>query len=87
MAEGPKSVEYTIHVGFLSKELKALCSLDEHINAINGPEDSSSFLLEVSSFLKELGNNINHYVILSSNYLIMISLSFVHKMIGLLLPM
>lgn len=55
VAEGPKSVEYTKLVDFLSKELKTLCSLDEHVNAIHGPEDSSSFLLEVSSFLKELG--------------------------------
>ncbi|KAG8278216.1 Protein fam98a [Homalodisca vitripennis] len=55
IAEGPKSVEYTRLVEWLSKELKFLCSLDEHVNAITSADDSSSFLLEVSSFLKELG--------------------------------
>nr|CAD7428349.1 unnamed protein product [Timema monikensis] len=52
---GPKSVEYTALVEWLSKELKSLCKMEEHVNAIMSPEDSSSFLLEVSSFLKELG--------------------------------
>lgn len=52
---GPKSVEYTGLVEWLSKELKTLCKLDEHVNAISSAEDSSSFLLELSSFLKELG--------------------------------
>lgn len=46
---------YTQLVEWLSKELKVLCSLDEYVNQITGPEDSSSFLLELSSFLKELG--------------------------------
>ncbi|XP_021931473.1 protein FAM98A-like isoform X2 [Zootermopsis nevadensis] len=52
---GPKSVEYTGLVEWLSKELKTLCKLDEHVNAVSSAEDSSSFLLELSSFLKELG--------------------------------
>ncbi|XP_063229367.1 protein FAM98A [Bacillus rossius redtenbacheri] len=52
---GPKSVEYTELVEWLSKELKVLCKLEEHVNAISSPDDSSSFLLEVSSFLKEIG--------------------------------
>lgn len=57
VAEGPKSIEYSRLVEWLSKELKFLCSLDEHVNAIISSEDSSSFLLEVSSFLKELGKH------------------------------
>jgi hypothetical protein len=52
---GPKSLEYTGLVEWLSKELKTFCKLDEHVNAISSSEDSSSFLLELSSFLKELG--------------------------------
>ncbi|XP_071450328.1 protein FAM98B [Hetaerina americana] len=52
---GPKSIEYTELVSWLSNELKTLCKLEEHINAITSPEDSSSFVMEVSSFLKELG--------------------------------
>ncbi|XP_039278746.1 protein FAM98A [Nilaparvata lugens] len=55
VAEGPKSVTYTKLVEWLSKELQVLCNLDEHVNQITSPEDSSSFLLEVSSFLKEIG--------------------------------
>lgn len=56
IAEGPKSVPYTQLVEWLTKELQFLYSLDEHVNAISSPDDSSSFLLELSSFLKEIGN-------------------------------
>ncbi|XP_046399941.1 uncharacterized protein LOC124166455 [Ischnura elegans] len=52
---GPKSIEYTELVSWLSNELKTLCNLEEHVNAITSPDDSSSFIMEVSSFLKELG--------------------------------
>ncbi|XP_067011250.1 protein FAM98B [Anabrus simplex] len=52
---GPKSVEFTGLVEWISKELKSLCQLEEHVNAISTAEDSSAFLLELSSFLKELG--------------------------------
>ncbi|RZF34699.1 hypothetical protein LSTR_LSTR002781 [Laodelphax striatellus] len=55
VTEGSKSVTYTKLVEWLSKELQVLCNLDEHVNQITCPEDSSSFLLEVSSFLKEVG--------------------------------
>lgn len=51
---GPKNVEYTKLISFLSNELRSICNIDEHVNAINSPEDSSTFLLELSSFLKEL---------------------------------
>lgn len=52
---GPKSAEYTGLIHEMSEELKSLCSLDESVNATEGPDDASSFLLELSSFLKELG--------------------------------
>uniref|UniRef100_T1JGC5 Protein FAM98A n=1 Tax=Strigamia maritima TaxID=126957 RepID=T1JGC5_STRMM len=52
--EGAKSVEYTKLIEWLSMELKVLSKLDDQVNAITTPEDSSSFVLEVSSFLKEL---------------------------------
>ncbi|KAK7576011.1 hypothetical protein V9T40_012297 [Parthenolecanium corni] len=55
VAEGPKSIPYTQLVEWLTKELQFLYSLDEHVNAISSPDDSSSFLLELSSFLKEIG--------------------------------
>ncbi|GFQ64706.1 protein FAM98A, partial [Trichonephila clavata] len=51
---GPKSIVFTQLIEWLSKELQAICGLDSCVNAITDPEDSSSFLLEVSSFLKEL---------------------------------
>jgi len=57
---GPKSVEYTGLVEWLSKELQTLCKLDEHVNAVSSAEDSSSFLLELSSFLKELGKYVEN---------------------------
>ncbi|GLG94523.1 Uncharacterized protein GBIM_01726 [Gryllus bimaculatus] len=52
---GPKSIEFSQLIEWISKELKTLCSLEEHVNAITSADDSSSFLLELSSFLKELG--------------------------------
>lgn len=52
---GPKSSDYTQLVSLLAKELKTLCNIDEEVNAITNPEDSITFLMELSSFLKELG--------------------------------
>ncbi|KAI8433510.1 hypothetical protein MSG28_015542 [Choristoneura fumiferana] len=52
---GPKSLEYTKLVHILAEDLKKLCNLEETVNMMNDPDESSSFLLELSSFLKELG--------------------------------
>lgn len=52
---GPKSLEFTKLVHILSEELKGLCNLEETVNMMNDPDESSSFLLELSSFLRELG--------------------------------
>lgn len=52
---GAKSLDFTKLVHILAEELKNLCHLEETVNMINDPDDSSSFLLELSSFLKELG--------------------------------
>ncbi|KAJ2943101.1 hypothetical protein O0L34_g18791 [Tuta absoluta] len=52
---GHKSLEYTKLVHILAEELKTLCNLEETVNVMNDPDESSSFLLELSSFLKELG--------------------------------
>ncbi|GAB6022434.1 hypothetical protein CHUAL_006547 [Chamberlinius hualienensis] len=62
---GPKSVEFTQLVEWFSKELRSLCMLDDNVNAITSPDDSGSFLLEVSSFLKEL--NCPHETLLKNN--------------------
>lgn len=52
---GPKSLEYTKLVHILAEEIKQLCNLEESVTMMNHPDESSSFLLELSSFLKELG--------------------------------
>ncbi|XP_053620773.1 protein FAM98A [Plodia interpunctella] len=52
---GVKSLEFTKLVHILAAELKQLCRLEETINVISDPEESVAFLLELSSFLKELG--------------------------------
>ncbi|XP_014249690.1 protein FAM98A-like [Cimex lectularius] len=55
VAEGPLSPQYTECVEWMTKELKFLYCLDEHVNAITSSEDVPSFLMEITSFLKELG--------------------------------
>lgn len=52
---GPKSVEFTTLIAWLSDQLVSFCELDERVHATTCPEDASSFLLELSLFLKELG--------------------------------
>ncbi|XP_041985972.1 protein FAM98A isoform X2 [Aricia agestis] len=52
---GPKSLEYTKLVHILAEELKKLCKLEETVSMMDNPDESSSFLLELSSFLKEIG--------------------------------
>lgn len=52
---GPKSLEFTKLVHILAEELKKLLHLEETVNMMNDADESSSFLLELSSFLKELG--------------------------------
>ncbi len=51
---GHRNAEYTRLVAWLCKEIGSLGGLDEVVNPINDPEDSSHFLLELSSFLTEL---------------------------------
>lgn len=52
---GPKDIQYTNIVSYATDELRSLCNIDEKVNPISSPEDSISFLMELSSFLKELG--------------------------------
>ncbi|XP_001943023.1 protein FAM98A [Acyrthosiphon pisum] len=56
---GPKSIKYTQLVEWITKEIQILLGLEEHVNSISSEADSSSFLLEVSSFLKESGCSYN----------------------------
>ncbi|KAJ3661476.1 hypothetical protein Zmor_005886 [Zophobas morio] len=54
LEEGAKSIEYTKLVNFLTNELRTLLNIDEQVNPITSPEDAVAFIMEVSSFLKEL---------------------------------
>ncbi|KAJ8936859.1 hypothetical protein NQ318_012822 [Aromia moschata] len=51
---GPKNVEYTQLVNFLTNEIRTLLAIDEEVNAVTSPEDSVAFVMEITSFLKEL---------------------------------
>lgn len=55
VAGGAESHHYTSLVSWISKELQYFLKLDDHINATQSVEDLDSFLIEVSTFLKELG--------------------------------
>ena len=52
---GPKSVEFAGLVAWIAEQISLLSKLDESVHPTTSQEDSSSFLLELSSFLKELG--------------------------------
>lgn len=52
---GPKSVEFTGLVAWIAEQISLLSKLDESVHSTTSQEDASSFLLELSSFLKELG--------------------------------
>ncbi|KAK9881570.1 hypothetical protein WA026_016445 [Henosepilachna vigintioctopunctata] len=51
---GSKNIEYTKLVHYLTTQLRAVSNIDEEVNFITSPEDSASFVIEISSFLKEL---------------------------------
>lgn len=55
ITEGAKSVAFTQLVEWATKEIQVLYSLDDHVNAIATPDDSSAFLLELGGFLREVG--------------------------------
>ncbi|XP_076619680.1 protein FAM98A [Colletes latitarsis] len=55
LKQGPKSPEFTKLVAWLANEIAVLYDMDETVHATMSSDDSSSFLLELSCFLKELG--------------------------------
>ncbi|XP_066587317.1 protein FAM98A [Prorops nasuta] len=55
LKNGSKSVEFTELVAWLSEQLASFNHIDETIHPISSPDESSTFLLELSFFLKELG--------------------------------
>lgn len=77
---GAKSVEFTRLISWLANEIGEYTNIEERINATNSADDSSSFLLELSSFLKELGcvndklmtGNVNQRLIDKQDKLVLI---------------
>lgn len=77
---GAKSVEFTRLISWLANEIGKYTNIEERINATNSADDSSSFLLELSSFLKELGcvndklmtGNVNQRLIDKQDKLVLI---------------
>ncbi|XP_054000222.1 protein FAM98B isoform X2 [Hylaeus anthracinus] len=55
LKQGPKSPQFTKLVAWLTNEIAILYEMDETVHPTMSPEDSSSFLLELNCFLKELG--------------------------------
>lgn len=51
---GQKNIEYTKLVNYLTDEIRTLQGIDEQVNAITSPEDHVAFVMEITSFLKEL---------------------------------
>lgn len=58
---GPRNVSYTKLVAWVTGELRVLASLEEMVSPTSSSDEHSSFLMEVSSFLKELGKLILRY--------------------------
>lgn len=62
---GPKNIEYTQLVNFLTNEIRTLLGIDEEVNPITAPEDSAAFIMEVTSFLRELSRKAILFISLS----------------------
>jgi hypothetical protein len=60
---GVQSAEFTSLVAWLSGELRSICGLDEQVQPIDDVAHVDSFLLELSSFLKELGEYIYYFCV------------------------
>lgn len=52
---GAKSTDFTSLVAWLAEQLRTFIDIDETVHATASAEDASSFLLELSFFLKEVG--------------------------------
>lgn len=55
LQEGPKSIEFTSLVSWITSHIGAFGNIDETVQPTTAPEDANSFLMELSTFLKELG--------------------------------
>ncbi|KAG0729867.1 Protein FAM98A [Chionoecetes opilio] len=52
---GARCLGYTSLIAWVTGELRTLSSLEEMVNATTDVDEHSSFLMELSSFLKEIG--------------------------------
>ena len=52
---GAKSPDYTSLVSWFTEQLATFIDIDETVHATTSSDDASSFLLELSFFLKEIG--------------------------------
>lgn len=59
---GARCPAYTSLVAWVTGELRVLGNLEEMVNATHSADEHSSFLMEVSSFLKELGGSHEIFV-------------------------
>lgn len=57
---GARNVSYTQLVAWVTGELRVLANMEEMVSPTTSPDEHSSFLMEVSTFLKELGN-LNYF--------------------------
>ena len=57
---GPSSPDFTRLVEWVSTELAGLAGLEDHVNAISDANDSETFLMELSGFLREYGKKSIH---------------------------
>lgn len=55
LEEGQRSPEFTHVVSWLTVKLQEFLDLIEHVNPITDPDDSDTFMLELSAFLREIG--------------------------------
>lgn len=52
---GPKSPDFTSLIAWFAEQLATFIDIDETVHATTSADDASSFLLELSFFLKEIG--------------------------------
>lgn len=52
---GAKSTDFTSLVAWFAEQMGTFVDIDETVHATTSPDDASSFLLELSFFLKEVG--------------------------------
>lgn len=55
LQEGAKSSEFTTLVSWITNQIGSFGKIDETVQPTTAPEDANSFLMELSTFLKELG--------------------------------